>query len=152
MHSWRLLPVFASIFIVICISPLIHILCLIRTFTLLIHFLDGLLIALHGSKGRKLSRTLPHRHLRMPLRHMMWQVDNIVIFSHTTAKVNQRCPITRYTPTILTIFYVPTYSNPRTISGVAISFVIAHTKPCIVHKNYVSRSTLKIIKKVSDIL
>jgi hypothetical protein len=90
--------------------------------------------------------------LRMPLRHMMWQVDNIVIFSHTTAKVNQRCPITRYTPTILTIFYVPTYSNPRTISGVAISFVIAHTKPCIVHKNYVSRSTLKIIKKVSDIL
>ena len=45
---------------------------------------DRLFIASEGSKGGKLSRTVPHRHLRMALRHMMWQVDDIVVITHNS--------------------------------------------------------------------
>ena len=40
-------------------------------FTLLRCFLDGLVVARQRCKRRKLGSTVPHRHLRMPLRNVM---------------------------------------------------------------------------------
>ena len=39
-------------------------------------------MASHGGKGCKLRGTVPHRHLRMALRHVMWQVNDIVVIIH----------------------------------------------------------------------
>ena len=44
--------------------------------------LEGIPVSRHSRKGCKLSCTAPHRHLRMTLRDVMRQVNNIVVISH----------------------------------------------------------------------
>ena len=43
---------------------------------------DGIIIAGQCSKGRKLGCTVPHRHPRMMLWLVMWQIDDIVVMIH----------------------------------------------------------------------
>ena len=62
---------------------------------LLCRLLDGLFIARQGSKGSKLGSTVPRRHLRMTLRYMMWQVDDIVVIIHFQLSISKSyalCP------------------------------------------------------------
>ena len=40
---------------------------------------NGIFIAFQCGKGRKLGCTVPHRHPRMVLWLVMWQIDNIVV-------------------------------------------------------------------------
>ena len=45
---------------------------------------DSLFIACQCGKGRKLGCTVPHRHPRMMLWLVMWQIDDIVVISHNS--------------------------------------------------------------------
>ena len=47
-------------------------------------FLDGRGMARQSGKGRKLCRTVRHAHLRMRLRHMMRQIDDIFVIVHNS--------------------------------------------------------------------
>ena len=54
----------------------------IQTLITLCRIFDGVIVACQSSKGGKLCRTVPHRHLRVSLGNMMRQVDNIVVIIH----------------------------------------------------------------------
>ena len=47
-------------------------------------FLDGLIITRQRSERRKLGSTVPHRHLLMPIRNMMRQVDYVIVITHNS--------------------------------------------------------------------
>ena len=49
---------------------------------LLRHISNGCIIACQSGKGCKLGSAVPHRHPRMMLRLVVWQIDNIVVIIH----------------------------------------------------------------------
>ncbi len=49
----------------------------------LLGILNGIFKASQCGKGRKLGCTVPHRHPRMMLWLVMWQIDDIVVMIHS---------------------------------------------------------------------
>ena len=61
---------------------IVIILCFVTAFILLCRFFDGIFIASQCGEGCKLSCAVPHRHLRVTLRDVMRQIDDIVVIIH----------------------------------------------------------------------